>query len=139
MKKKLLYALLLIVASTVFAVVATTSAHAQILKTVVPTKDSCVNVDNTSIIVTPTSNNVVAFHFKATKVSGTVAGSAKLQGSIDGTNWVDIGSAYTLTDVANNVAVFEPSKLSFVHYRIYVATSGTCKIKPIRGYWVTRN
>lgn len=139
MKKKILNALLIVMASTLVALVTGTTAHAQVLKTVVPTKDSCVNTDNTSIDVTPTSNSVVAFHFKATKVSGTVGGSAKLQGSIDGTNWVDVGSAYTLTDVANNVAVFEPSKLSFKFYRIYVATTGTCKIKPIRGYTLARN
>ena len=96
MKKKILYALLIVMASTLVALVTGTTAHAQVLKTVVPTKDSCVNTDNTSIDVTPTSNSVVAFHFKATKVSGTVGGSAKLQGSIDGTNWVDVGSAYAV-------------------------------------------
>jgi hypothetical protein len=114
-------------------------AQAQLLRTVIPTKDSCVNSDNTSIDVSPKTNQAVAFHFKATKVSGTVAGSAKLQGSIDGTNWIDVGSAYTITDVATNVAVFEPTKLSFKYYRIYVATTGTCKIKPIRGYYIERN
>lgn len=139
MKKKFLYVLLLVMASTVVALVTSTTANAQIVKEYSATKDSCVDTDNTSISINPSTNSVVAFHFKATKVSGTVAGSAKLQGSIDGTNWIDVGSAYTLTNVATNVAVFEPSKLSFRYYRLYVATTGTCKIKPIRGYTVSRN
>ena len=139
MKKKILYVLLLVMASTVVALVTSTTANAQIVKEYSATKDSCVDTDNTSISINPATNSVVAFHFKATKVSGTVAGSAKLQGSIDGTNWIDVGSAYTLTNVATNVAVFEPTKLSFRYYRLYVATTGTCKIKPIRGYTVSRN
>ncbi len=133
--KKLIFLLMFGLFGAFFA----TDANAQLLRTVVPTKDSCVNTDNTSITVTPTSNNAVAFFVTAEKVSGTVAGSAKLQGSLDGTNWVDIGSAQNFTDVATNTFVFEPTKLSWPRYRIYVATTGTCKIKPIRGYWVQRN
>lgn len=113
-------------------------AQAQLLRTVVPVKDSCVNADTTFVTVSPTSNAAVAFHLGATKVSGTVAGSATLQGSLDGTNWVAVDTAVTLTNVAYNLATFEPTKLSFVKYRIQVITSGTCKIKPIRGYWVQR-
>lgn len=121
-----------------FTAMAFSNAKAQMLKTIVPTKDSCVNSDNTTITVTPTSNAALAFFVTAVKVSGTVAGSAKLQGSLDGTNWVDVGSAQNFTDVTTNTFIFEPTKLSWPRYRIYVATTGTCKIKPIRGYWVQR-
>ena len=121
------------------AAVAFNTAEAQIVKTFTTVKDSCVDTDNTSISINPATNSVLAFHFKATKVSGTVAGTAKLQGSMDGTNWIDVGSAYTLTNVATNVAVFEPTKLSFRYYRIYVATTGTCKIKPVTASTLARN
>lgn len=130
--------LLFLLSFTLALAFVTEQSHAQLLKTVVPVKDTCVNSDNTTITVTPTSNQVVAFHFRCVKVSGTVGGSAKLQGSIDGTTWTDVGSSYTITDIATNVAVFEPSKLSYTRYRILVTTTGTCKINGIRGYTVQR-
>jgi phosphate/sulfate permease len=130
--------LLIIAIFSVLGAMFTQQAEAQILRTKIPTQDSCVDADTITVDVSPTSNAAVAFHLGATKVSGTVAGSATLQGSLDGTNWVDVGSAVNFTDVAYNLATFEPTKLSYVKYRIQVITSGTCKIKPIRGYWVQR-
>lgn len=41
-----------------------------------------------------------------TKISGAVAGTTKLQGSLNGTSWEDIGSAFTHTDVASQAKLF---------------------------------
>jgi len=40
------------------------------------------------------------------KLSGTGAGTAQLQGSLDGVNYVNIGSAYTITNVTTQTTTF---------------------------------
>lgn len=40
------------------------------------------------------------------KISGTGAGTVQLQGSLDGVNYVNLGSAFTITDVATQSQVF---------------------------------
>jgi hypothetical protein len=129
--------LTLILAVMFAAFLAPPTTHAQILKTITPAKDTCVDVDTTVINVTPSSNDVIAFHVKAAKVSGTVAGKFYLQASIDNTNWVTTDSV-SLANQSYNLGTFEPSALSYAYYRIRVVTSGTCKINAIRGYNLRR-
>ena len=71
------------------------------------------------------SNIHITFQSLFTKVSGTAAGSIALQGSLDGTNYSTLGSAYTITDVSSQVATFTVIPSTYIYYRIVVTPSGT--------------
>ncbi|MDF2189289.1 hypothetical protein [Paraflavitalea sp. CAU 1676] len=61
-----------------------------------------------------------------TKINGTVAGTTKLQGTLNGTNWVDIGSAYTNTDVATQSTAFQiTGGVTWSRLRVLSTGSGT--------------
>jgi hypothetical protein len=61
-----------------------------------------------------------------TKISGTVAGTTKLQGSLDGTNWEDIGSAFTHTNVASQAKLFTVTGgVPYTYLRTTSVGSGT--------------
>lgn len=60
-----------------------------------------------------------------TKTSGTVAGIARLYGSIDGANYVATGDTLTLTDVAVNTVIWRKDVPVYVNYRIRTTGSGT--------------
>ena len=63
-----------------------------------------------------------------TKVSGTVAGTAILYGSIDGTTYHAIGAdTLTLANVATNSKIWTLDKTRYKYYRVSVATTGTQK------------
>lgn len=66
-----------------------------------------------------------------TKISGTVAGTVKPQGSIDGVNYVDISgqTAFTLTDVAIQTCAFYIIGSPFQYYRVVVTPTGTQSTK----------
>src|SRR5690242_3170110 len=65
-----------------------------------------------------------------TKISGTVAGTTKLQGSINGTAWEDIGSAFTHTDVASQSKLFAVTGgVPYVYLRTTSTGSGTMSAK----------
>lgn len=65
------------------------------------------------------------------KISGTVAGTVKPQGSIDGVLYNDIAgqTAFTLTDVAQQSCSFVISPSSYQYYRIVVTPTGTQSTK----------
>lgn len=81
---------------------------------------------------------VVTIQFLAVEISGTTAGTAQVQGSLDGTNYYDIGSAYTLTDVASQVTSFIVSDFGSLYLRLKVTASGTMSDK-IYAKFLTRN
>jgi len=61
-----------------------------------------------------------------TKISGTVAGTTKLQGSLNGTNWEDIGSAFTHTDVSSQAKLFTVTGgVPYTYLRTTSTGSGT--------------
>lgn len=73
-----------------------------------------------------------------TKISGTVAGTTKLQGSLNGTNWEDIGSAFTHTDVASQAKLFTvTSGMPYTYLRTTSTGSGTMSVQ-VRIYYVLR-
>jgi hypothetical protein len=73
-----------------------------------------------------------------TKISGTVAGTTKLQGSLNGTNWEDIGSAFTHTDVASQAKLFTVTGgVPYTYLRTTSTGSGTMSAQ-IRVYYVLR-
>ena len=59
-----------------------------------------------------------------TKISGTVGGTATLQGSNDGTNYADLQTAYTITD-ASQVKSYDFDKTKYLYYRFKCAGTGT--------------
>lgn len=68
---------------------------------------------------------VVSFDCLATNVSGTTAGNLQLQGSLDGTNWVNIGSTVAIADGVTKNVPLGGTVLYFAKYRVTLAGSGT--------------
>lgn len=86
------------------------------------------------------SNLHVTFQSLFTRVSGTAAGTIALQGSIDGVNWSGtLGTAFTLTDVASQVASFTVVPSTYQYYRIVVTPSGTQSSRIVTKVLVRRN
>ena len=123
----------------------TNEAKAQLVTVLTPiaADDTLTNADTAIVYITTSgtysktynSTNSIADNIsrsvtvKVTKVSGTVAGSATFSGSNDGSNWETIGSALTLTDVADQVKTFDMRSaggdLLFRYYRVVFLSSGT--------------
>lgn len=106
----------------------TYAAVGQALST--PTHAATDTVTNTTVkyqyAIVQGSNIHVTFQSLFTKVTGTPAGTIVLQGSIDGVNWSGtLGSSFTITDVATQVATFTVVPSQYQYYRIVVTPSGT--------------
>ncbi|MBX3253920.1 MAG: hypothetical protein KF862_07230 [Chitinophagaceae bacterium] len=67
----------------------------------------------------------VVIQAKATKVSGTVAGNIKVQGSLDGSNWDTLTVAQSVTDVASQTRSFYISAPVPVFLRVIHTGYGT--------------
>lgn len=102
--------------------------------------DTTTNAAN-SYVTLNVSNwyNTVAIQSVITKISGTVGGTATLQGSIDGTNFVTVSSSYadvtsyTPTDLATNSKLFIVTGSPYRYYRISYTGTGTMSASH-RGY-----
>lgn len=61
-----------------------------------------------------------------TKLTGTVAGTATLLGSLNGTDWASASStSYTVTDVATQTTSWPLTGKNYLYYRVNVVGSGT--------------
>jgi len=60
-----------------------------------------------------------------TKVSGTVAGTVVLYGTVDGTNYVSTGDTLTLTDVATKTVIWNVTPAKHAKYRVVAVGTGT--------------
>jgi hypothetical protein len=61
-----------------------------------------------------------------TKLTGTVAGTATLLGSVNGTDWTSASATnYTVTDVASATTSWPLTGKNFLYYRVNVVGSGT--------------
>lgn len=75
--------------------------------------------------------NTVTIQSVVTKISGTVAGTVTLQGSIDGTNYVTVNSSYaditsySPTDVATSSRIFVVTGSPYRYYRLSYTGAGT--------------
>lgn len=69
--------------------------------------------------------------FYTTKISGTVGGTAKLQYSLDGSNWfgVNSDSTYTLTDVSTQSGGWKLRDLRASYLRVFFTGTGTMSNK----------
>lgn len=102
-------------------------------------KDTLTNVDTgfVQFVVNPSYN--LLFDYTVTKISGTVAGTALLQGSLDNATWFTItgnttycagcqGASATVTNTAGtkHYQWFIPNTATnYPYYQIQVITSGT--------------
>jgi hypothetical protein len=80
------------------------------------------------------SDGSVIFTAKGTKATGTFSASAQLQGSLDGTNWVALGSAVTMSDTVNAAIPLSGNTLYYNFYRVVITGSGTQSTAVIGSY-----
>lgn len=84
------------------------AGRAQVITLPLAAGDTAVNTGTASKVIGFSAGyQGVAIQAVATEISGTSAGTIKLQGSLDGTNYTDIASqSYTVTDVASQSTIF---------------------------------
>ena len=89
--------------------------------------DTIVNTASVSVSQTYSSEyGNVAFQAIVVKVSGTVAGTVILQGSLDGSNYISIGiDTLALTDVATQSHLWSVDANPYKYYRLIGTGSGT--------------
>lgn len=80
----------------------------------------------------------VALFTVLNKISGTGAGTAQLQVSLDGTNYVNSGSAFTITNVTTQATVFTVPAPVFEYVRVLFTGSGTESVQVRMYYRKTR-
>lgn len=134
------------------AVTHTNDARAQLVTTLIPTAadDTLTNADTANVYIssgigsttTAIADNIAkSVECLLTKLSGTAAGSVKLQGTVDGTNWVTL-STDTFTNIAANVFVYamrsSTGDLIYKQYRVQFITSGTVSAIP-KVYFLRRS
>ena len=116
--------------------------------TLTPTaaNDTLTNADTAWVYISTAGGSVTtgiadnisrAVEMKFTKLSGTAAGSFALEGTIDGTNWVQI-STDTFTNITTNLKVYSlrnsVGDLQYKQYRGVFITSGTVTGIPVLYY-----
>jgi hypothetical protein len=74
-------------------------------------------------------NEIIAVQPTFTKISGTAAATVKMQGSVDGVQYTDIGTSYTVTDVATQTTAFIITPSSYQYYRLSIVPTGTQSVK----------
>jgi len=158
--KKLFLLSALFAALAMFVIPAAThsnEAKAQLINTLIPiaANDTLTNTDTAWVYITTnvtgsqtfSTNNSVADNIsrsitvRVIKVSGTVAGSVSFEGSNDATNWEGIGTALTLTNVADQVKTFamrSSGDLLYKYYRAVFLCSGT-NVQIPKVYYVRRS
>lgn len=104
-----------------------------------PAADTNTNATTRYIATTlvPASTGNMVFQYVGTKVSGTVAGVVKLQGTLDGVNYVPETDSLILTDVALNTKIWDISSKKRMKWRLAVTTTGTVKVAN-KGYFTER-
>lgn len=110
----------------------TQSAHSQNTVTTLSTlstagaaKTTLTNADTVlaTLPVVKTYYDALTISISVTKATGTLAGAATLQATLDGTKWFTVSST-SLTDGANDL-LFVVAGTGANGYRIRVTTSGT--------------
>ena len=91
----------------------------------------------TYTISTTAGYSAIGIQPVVTKVSGTVAGSVILYGSLDGINYVSLGDTMSLTDVATNTTLWAKVTTPYTRYRLVFISSGT-QVSIPRVYYVLR-
>lgn len=88
--------------------------------------DTVVNTGTSAKVFTATAGyGGVAVQAKVSLISGTGAGTLGLYGSLDGTNYVQIGSNYTITNTATQSTIFYVSTPLPVYIKVLATGAGT--------------
>ena len=88
-------------------------------------RDTVVNAGTKTLnLAVKGTNTTGAFQVVVTKISGTVAGNVIFQGSVDGTNFVNIDTLVA-TNVATQTKVFTDVPVKYPFYRITYTGTGT--------------
>lgn len=113
------------------------AANAQVYNmTSIYSQNSDTVVNTASEVLTKQINGVyseVTVQVVVTKISGTVAGTVVLQGSIDGTNYVTLNhlaqpaanDTVTNTNVASQSWIWAIGTSKYIYYRVLATGSGT--------------
>lgn len=97
--------------------------------------DTIVNTGTvTKTVTVTTAPSGIFLQATLTKISGTGAGTAQLQFSLDGVNYVNSGSAYTITNTATQAAQFTVTAPVPQYVRILFTGSGTESVQ-VRVYY----
>lgn len=91
-------------------------------------KTTLTNADTaTAVLQIKPAVHAASVQLDVTKTSGTVAGTAILQGSIDGAYYQTIGSdTFTFANVAAQHHIWDLGGIiSYRYYRLYILSSGT--------------
>lgn len=109
----------------------------QTTATVIPVSDSIRNTTATTAIIKAGSNySNVSLQAVITKVSGTIAGTAKLYGSLDGINYLKIATdTLALANVTTNTYIWTPGPAKYLYYKINVVGVGTMKAT-MKGWFI---
>lgn len=93
-----------------------------------PATDTLTNVDTSNMVlrIPGAYNEVLTFQLNVRKLSGTTAGTAYVQGSLDGVNYFPLPGSDTLTFAnSNNYKAWVLAKSQFLWYRVRCIGSGT--------------
>lgn len=95
-----------------------------------PTADTSTNVQTKYIYSAglPNSNGELSIQYVAGKVTGTVAGTVRLEGTVDGVNYIAEADTLALADQAINTKIWDITGKKRIKWRISVTTSGTVKL-----------
>lgn len=80
---------------------------------------------NMAVDTSFTSDNVLSIFAKVVTLTGTTAGTASLQWSINGTDFIDVPGESALTLINGATIIWELANTGAVNYRVEFAGSGT--------------
>lgn len=108
-----------------------------------PTHANIDTVDNTEILTQTKQitgyHKVLTIQSTITKISGTVAGTVTLYGSLDGVTYDQIGTdVFTATNVASQCNIWSLGVSGYAYYRVIYAGAGTMSAK-IQTYYILRD
>lgn len=119
-------------ATFVLCMAFTTASHAQ-LQRFTRSADTAADATTVNLTVTPPAYYVAAatVQLNVIKVSGTVAGTARLTGSLDGVNYATVPGTDTLTLTnASQSKVWSIGSYPYQYLRIIYTTTGTQRSVP---------
>ena len=121
----------ILMASLVLAV--SFSASAQSPVSITPSKTTLTNSDTAYAVKSfPVPVDKITLQAVLNKTSGTIAGTVLPQGSLDGTNYVNISTdTLTLANQSVNTKIWTFDKRQYYYYRLRFNTTGTSVAVPV--------
>lgn len=140
--KKFLFALVAFALSATISLTAQTSSAT----TMTGSGDTITNAGTDAVTLQVKGEyKTISIQCKIVKISGTVAGTVTLQGSVDGTNYETVDTlamisdfvTYTATNVATQTKTFIIENNPYLYYRLSYTGSGTMAAR-LYGYLLPR-